>query len=116
MIAGAMAAAWLDMVLKGVSSIVGIPAMVVGDFLGGVLWTLVPALLKVKLEADKVVTTLLLNSVILFLVSYFLNGPWRDIISGWPQSPEIVLRPVFVKLIPRTRLMVFYFSIFIRVV
>lgn len=104
MIAGAMVAAWLGIILKDVSPIIGIPAMIIGGFLGGVLWILVPALLKVKLDVDEVVTTLLLNSVILFLVSYFLNGPWRDPISGWPQSPEIAAGTVFFKLIPRTRL------------
>ncbi len=104
MIAGAMVAAWLGIVLKDVSPAVGIPAMIVGGFIGGVLWVLIPAVLKVKLEVDEVVTTLLMNSVILFIVSYFLNGPWRDPISGWPQSPEIASGTMFVKLIPRTRL------------
>ena len=68
------------------------------------LWALPPALLKVKLAVDEVVTTLLLNSVILFIISALLNGPWRDPVSGWPQSPEIAASTVFPKLIPRSRL------------
>ena len=55
----------------------------------GMVWALVPALMKVKLAIDEVVTTLLLNSVALLVVSALLNGPWRDPISQWPQSPEI---------------------------
>ena len=102
--AGAIMGAWLGMVLKEVSPFLGIPLMLAGGFLAGMLWALPPAVLKVKLNVDEVVTTLLLNSVILFLVSYFLNGPWRDPVSMWPQSPEIAHGTVFFKLIPRSRL------------
>ena len=103
LLAGALVAAWLGLVLKGVSPWVGIPMMVIGGFIGGLLWALPPALLKARLAVDEVVTTLLLNSVILFIVSWVLNDPWRPDF-GWPQSPEIDPGTVFFKLIPRTRL------------
>jgi simple sugar transport system permease protein len=102
--AGAMAGAWLGMILKGVPAVVGIPLMLIGGFTAGMLWALIPALLKVRLKVDEVVTTLLLNSVVLFLISFFLNGPWRDPVSMWPQSPEIDPGTVFFKLVPRSRL------------
>ena len=102
--AGAIAAAWVGMILKDVSPWIGIPAMVLGGFTAGMLWAFPPAILKVKLNVDEVVTTLLLNSVVLFVTSFLLNGPWRDPISMWPQSPEIAAGTVFFKLIPRTRL------------
>ena len=53
---------------------------------------------------DEVVTTLLLNSVMAYIVSALLNGPWRDPASGWPQSPEIAASAHFPKLIARSRL------------
>jgi ABC-type uncharacterized transport system permease subunit len=102
--AGAIAGAWLGILLQGVSPALGIPLMLVGGFLAGLLWALGPALLKVHLNVDEVVTTLLLNSVVVFLVSYLLNGPWRDPVSMWPQSAEIAPGTVFFKLIPRSRL------------
>jgi simple sugar transport system permease protein len=102
--AGAMAAAWLGTLLGGLPAVVALPLMLVGGFAAGVLWALPPALLKVKLAVDEVVTTLLLNSVVLFVVSALLNGPWRDPFSGWPQSPEIAAAASFPKLIPRSRL------------
>lgn len=104
LLAGATAAAGLGMVLEGVPPVLAILIMMVGGFLAGVLWALGPALLKVKLQVDEVVTTLLLNTVILFLISFLLNGPWRDPISGWPQSPEIAESAMFAKLIPGSRL------------
>jgi len=102
--AGAIAAAWLGTMLGGLPRVVAIPIMLVGGFLAGLLWALPPALMKVKIAVDEVVTTLLLNSVMLFVISALLNGPWRDPISGWPQSPEIAPSTIFPRLIPRSRL------------
>lgn len=104
MMAGATICAFLGLQLKGISPWGGIPLMLVGGFAGGVLWALIPALLKVRLKVDEVVTTLLMNSVILFITSYLLNGPWRNPITMWPQSPDIDPGTIFPKLIPRTRL------------
>lgn len=102
--AGAVAAAGLGTILGGVPQLLAIPIMLVGGFMAGLLWALPPALLKVRLAVDEVVTTLLLNSVMLFVISALLNGPWRDPISGWPQSPEIAPSAIFPRLIPRSRL------------
>jgi ABC-type uncharacterized transport system permease subunit len=102
--AGATAATAIGLQMHGVSSWIALPLMIAGGFLAGVFWALLPALLKVKLAIDEVVTTLLLNSVAIFVVSALLNGPWRDPISQWPQSPEIAPTAIFPKLIPRSRL------------
>jgi simple sugar transport system permease protein len=102
--AGATAATAIGLQMHGLSPWLALPLMILGGFLAGVLWALVPALMKVKLAIDEVVTTLLLNSVALFIVSALLNGPWRDPISQWPQSPEIAPSAIFPRLIPRSRL------------
>ncbi len=104
LMAGAIMGAWLGVMLKGSTPWVALPVMIVGGFIGGVLWALIPALLRVKLKVDEVVTTLLMNSVIVYLVSYLLNGPWRDPISMWPQSPDIASSAMFFILLPRSRL------------
>jgi ABC-type uncharacterized transport system permease subunit len=75
-----------------------------GGFIAGVLWAALPAVLKVKLAVDEVVTTLLMNTVILYLISFLLNGVWRDPVSGWPQSPQIAASTVLPKLVERSRL------------
>lgn len=64
-----------------------------------------PAWLKVRLGVDEVVTTLLLNFIILLGVSALLDGPMKDPLAlGWPQSvalnPELELQ----RLVPQTRL------------
>jgi general nucleoside transport system permease protein len=57
----------------------------------GALWILVPALLKAYLNANEIITTLLLNFVAVLAVSYFAIGPWRDrahsILSATPRLP-----------------------------
>lgn len=102
--AGAVAATAVGLQMHDMSPWLAIPAMLLGGFGAGMLWALLPALMKIKLAIDEVVTTLLLNSVALFMVSWLLNGPWRDPISQWPQSPEIAAAAIFPKLIPRSRL------------
>jgi ABC-type uncharacterized transport system permease subunit len=102
--AGAIVAAWLGTMLRGWPTVSAVAIMLLGGFAGGLLWALVPALLRVRLAVDEVVTTLLLNSVMLYIVSALLNGPWRDPESGWPQSPEIAACARLPKLVPRSRL------------
>ncbi len=82
-----------------------IPMLFVVGALAGGLALLLPWVLKIRLNVDEVVTTLLLNFVILLLVSFALEGPLRDPMSmGWPQAAPIVDSGVLPALIPRTRL------------
>ena len=104
LLAGATVATAIGLQMDKMPPIVALPLMILGGFAAGMAWVLIPALMKVKLAIDEVVTTLLLNSVALLGVSALLNGPWRDPISQWPQSPEIAASAIFPKLIPRTRL------------
>lgn len=101
--AGAIFAAWVGIHAEGLHPAIAISLMLCAGFIAGMLWALLPALLKTWFSVDEVVTTLLLNSVMLFLVSALLNGPWRDPVSGWPQSPTIALSAQFPIIIPRSR-------------
>jgi ABC-type uncharacterized transport system permease subunit len=66
-----------------------VPLMIAGAAVFGALWALLPALLKVKLKVDDVVSTLLLNFIMLYGVTALLEGPWRDPKSGYPNAPSI---------------------------
>ncbi len=71
----------------------------------GALLLLGPAWLKARLGVDEVVTTLLLNFVILLGVSALLDGPMKDAASmGWPQSVPIPADLELSRLIPGMRL------------
>ena len=63
-----------------------------------------PALMKAKLGADEVVTTLLLNFIVLLGVSLMLDGPMKDPSAmGWPQSVALQGELELSKLVAQTR-------------
>ena len=80
------------------------PLMMVAAALAGALLLLGPALMKSRLGVDEVVTTLLLNFIVLLFVSMMLDGPMKDPTAmGWPQSVVLQDALQLEKLIPRTR-------------
>jgi ABC-type uncharacterized transport system permease subunit len=78
--------------------------MMLAAALAGALLLLGPALMKTRLGVDEVVTTLLMNFIVLLLVSWMLDGPMKDPAAmGWPQSVALVADLELAKLIPQTR-------------
>ena len=81
-----------------------LPLMMLAAALAGAALLLVPALLKARLAVDEVVTTLLLNFIVLLLVGAMLDGPMKDPTAmGWPQSVAIQDALQLDKLIERSR-------------
>jgi general nucleoside transport system permease protein len=103
LLVGAIMAAAIGQI-AGLPQIFAIPLMILGGAIGGALWALGPAVLRVRFGIDEVVTTLLLNPVALLLVNALLHGPWRDPVSGFPESPRIVEAAEFPQLLERSRL------------
>ena len=82
-----------------------IPVIMVAAMAAGALLLLGPALLKTRLGVDEVVTTLLLNFIMILFVSMLLEGVLKDPMGmGWPQSERIVAEAQLIKLVPRSRL------------
>jgi len=82
-----------------------IPVVLLAGALAGGLTLLGPAVLKVRFGVDEVVTTLLLNFVVLLFVSMLLEGALKDPMGmGWPQSAPVVEAAELPKLVARTRL------------
>ncbi len=80
------------------------PAMLGAAMLAGAILLLLPALLRTRFGVDEVVTTLLLNFIVLLFVSMMLDGPMKDPAAlGWPQSVALRDDLALDKLIPRTR-------------
>lgn len=103
LLVGAIAAAAVGQI-AGMPQVLQVPLIILGGALGGAVWALGPALLRVRFGIDEVVTTLLLNPVALLLVNALLHGPWRDPVSGFPESPRIVDAAEFPQLLERSRL------------
>ncbi|MFL5172772.1 MAG: ABC transporter permease [Microvirga sp.] len=82
-----------------------VPLILAAAALAGALLMLGPALLKVRLGIDEVVTTLLLNFVVLLFVQMMLEGPLKDPMGGgWPQSEPITDAGMLPPLVERMRL------------
>ncbi|GAA4167727.1 hypothetical protein GCM10023069_22330 [Shinella granuli] len=64
-----------------------------------------PAVLKTRFGVDEVVTTLLLNFIVLLFVSMLLEGVLKDPMGlGWPQSQKVVAEAQLPRLIQGKRL------------
>jgi simple sugar transport system permease protein len=80
------------------------PLMVAAAMAAGALLLLGPALLKSRLGVDEVVTTLLMNFIVLLGVSALLDGAMKDPTAmGWPQSVALQDALQLDKLIERSR-------------
>ncbi|MEQ1938469.1 ABC transporter permease [Mesorhizobium sp. CN5-321] len=70
----------------------------------GAAVALVPAILRVRLKVDDVVSSLLLNSIIFYALMALIEGSWKDPLSGYPISPPIEDSANFPVLMEGTRL------------
>jgi simple sugar transport system permease protein len=103
--AGALATVALGSGAVSAPSFVLVPLVLIAGALAGAALMLGPTLLKVRLGVDEVVTTLLLNFIVLLFVSMMLEGPMKDPLGmGWPQSAPVVEEATLPGLLARTRL------------
>lgn len=102
---GALAAVWVGTGMFDGPPIVMVPLVLLAGAIAGGLGMLGPAVLKTRFGADEVVTSLLLNFIILIFVQMMLEGPFKDPMGlGWPQSEPIIDNAVLPGLIDRMRL------------
>ncbi len=79
-----------------------LPAMFLAGFVAGGLWAVLPALLKLRLGVNDVLTTLMLNYVAVYLVEWLIHGPWRGRTAfGFAYSDRFP-EPAMLPLIPGT--------------
>ena len=83
---GAMASALLGSMLTGVPAVIAMPLCLIAAMAAGGAWALIPAWLKVRLNVNEVITTIMLNSVAIYFCAFLSNGPLktseRGIASG----------------------------------
>lgn len=102
---GALAAVAVGTGAISAPAFVLIPMVVLAGALAGGLLMLGPTLLKTRLGVDEVVTTLLLNFIVLLFVQMMLEGPMQDPMGmGWPQSEPILDEAALPKLLDRMRI------------
>lgn len=103
---GAIAAAWLGHhMTSGLPAPLAIAMILIAGMVSGALLLLGPVLLRIRLGVDEVVTTLILNFIVLLFVSMMIEGPMKDPLAfGWPQSVAVGNDMLLPKILARTRL------------
>ncbi len=88
---GALAVAWVGhSLISSLPSVIGIAALMVVGMAAGALLLSGPAYLRLRFNVDEVVTTLLMNFVVILFVGLMIEGPMRDPLAfGWPQSVPV---------------------------
>jgi len=89
---GAIASTWVGLAWgPHLPSAVIIPLMFLAGFIGGGLWGLIPAILKVRFSINEVISTLMLNYICAELVTLLIVGPWKGKTRfGFPGTDNLV--------------------------
>ena len=101
---GAMAAVAIGTGYLDVPGLLLVPVIILFGCAAGAAGMVVPTVLKTRFGADEVVTTLLLNFIILIFLQMMLEGPLKDPMGlGWPQSSPILDQGMLPTLMDRMR-------------
>ncbi len=87
---GAAAAAWFALRFPEAPAWVALPCMALLGIAAGGLWCLLPGILKIYVEVNEIIVTLMLNYIAILGVEFLIFGPWRD-----PETYGFPLTPVF---------------------
>ncbi|MCK8114381.1 ABC transporter permease [Anaerosoma tenue] len=74
---GGLLTAWLGVQMAGVSPLITVPVLLVFASFAGAAWAFVPAILKARVGAHEVITTMMLSHVARYVVSWLTAGPLK---------------------------------------
>ncbi|MCG8454521.1 MAG: ABC transporter permease [Spirochaetales bacterium] len=67
-----------------------VPLMFLAAFLGGALWGVIPAYLKVRFGINEIISTLMLNYIAAEFVKFLVVGPWKGASKGgYPYTDDL---------------------------
>lgn len=100
---GGFTAALVGISFSGLPLFIHLPLALLAGAAGGALWGFIPAVLKAKLGAHEVITTMMLSYVALYLTSYMVNYPFKA--PGWvSQTVTIAPTAELPRILPPTQL------------
>jgi simple sugar transport system permease protein len=99
--AGAFTMGVLAAQMQGISIWVALPLIIAGGFIVSGLFGLIPALIKVKKGVSEVITTIMLNFIVLALVNYLLLGFFGvESTMHTVKIPDALMLPALSEFIP----------------
>ena len=75
---GALGATLVALAFPGLSAPIHIPLALAAGFLGGGLWGAFPGWLRAAKNLNEIITTIMLNYIGFWLISYLVHGPLKD--------------------------------------
>ena len=91
--------------VSGLPVPLAVAVLMLASMAAGAILLIGPTLLRLRLGVDEVVTTLLLNFIVLLFVGLMVEGPLKDPMAfGWPQSVPVAAGMRLPDLVPRSRL------------
>jgi simple sugar transport system permease protein len=88
---GAAAAATIALRCQSLPGVVAIPAVLLGGVGAGAAWAWIAALLRLRFHVLEVISTIMLNFIAAYLVSYLVRGPLQEPTHIYPQTSSIAL-------------------------
>jgi len=86
---GAVGATWAALTFPGLPGLVLMPLMLLCAFILGGAWGFLPAILRVKLGVNEIITSLMLNYIGILVLEFLVFGIWKDPASfGFPMTAE----------------------------
>ena len=101
---GALMTAIVGIYVPMSSKIIAISAVVLASFLAGGVWAAIPGWLKARFGVSEIITTIMMNYVAIFLISYMIHHPLRDPQGYLPQSQTLQASVQLPVLLAKTRL------------
>ena len=98
---GAVCGGGVALAFHGSDSVFVLPAMVLAGMLGGLAWGAIPAWLRVRYNANEILTSLMLTYVAVLFLGFLVHGPWRDPEGlNFPESrmfEDVSLLPIIIE-------------------
>jgi simple sugar transport system permease protein len=101
---GGTAAASVGLALDAEPGGITLPAMAIAAFAAGAVWSGIAGILKLRFEANELITTIMLSYIAIFLVAYWLHGPLQDPNSPLGQTARLSREASLPIILSRTRL------------
>ena len=101
---GAAAATWAALGVHSSSRLVMVPVLLGAAALAGAAWAGVAAILRTRFHVLEVISTLMLNFIASYLVSYLVRGPLQEPTHVYPQTPSIATAATLPRFGSSTRL------------
>jgi len=101
---GALCTTAVAVYVPGLPGFLHIPLALLAGFCGGGLWGWIAGVLKVKRGANEIITTVMMNTIAIFLIDYMVCGPMNEPTHQKSQTSAILESAVLPKIMGGTRL------------